>query len=406
MPGEPPPTARELKAVRGRLDPCPDPSRIRGVDKPGTTSGALDGSDEATGRVFPCEQCGADLVFDATAQSLRCTRCDFVRAVDLSGAAPVQEQDLSRALDRVARQRTTTSSLPAEEVQCESCGASVVFADNVTSKECEYCGAPRQRGGVHKAADRLPVDGVLPFKVERKQASDSMAGWVKSRWFAPNEFLRRGVEGRFSGTYLPFWTYDAMTANWYRGERGEHYTVEVERNGKKEREVRTRWYPASGSFSRFFDDVLVCATDKGLPAKVVRELEPWPLTDVVPYAQQLLAGYGAKTYDISVSDGFREAKSRMDAAIHAEACRRIGGDVQRIHDIKSRFDALTYKHLLLPVWMLTYRYHDKPYRVIVNATTGEVQGERPWSAVKIALAVIAGLLVVLAIVIAQQEGGQ
>ncbi len=371
----------------------------------GSTAGAPHGSDEGTGRVFPCDQCGSDLVFDARSQTLRCTRCDFSKAIALDGAPPVQEQDLSRALDNLSHRKNAGAvALPALEVQCDTCGAKVVFANNVTSKECEYCGAPRQRGGVHAASDRIAVDGMLPFQVEQRTAADALASWVKSRWFAPNEFLRRGVEGKFSGNYLPFWTYDAMTANWYTGERGEHYTVEVERDGKKERETRTRWYPASGSFTRFFDDVMVCATE-GLPKKVIQELEPWPMERVVPYTQQLLAGFGAKTYDITVGDGFREAKQRMDAAIHDEARRRIGGDEQRVHSVKSRYDALTYKHLLLPVWMLTYRFHEKPYRVVVNATTGEVQGERPYSAVKIALAVIAAIIAVIIVVMIKQSKG-
>lgn len=359
----------------------------------GTTSGELSASEEGSGRVFPCEACGADLVFDAGRQVLRCTRCDFTRAVRLDGAPPVQEQDLTQALERLSRERHTGAvSLPAEELSCDSCGAKVVFAGNVTSKECEYCGAPRQRGGVHRSVERVPVDGVLPFQVEQRAAAGALAEWVRSRWFAPNEFLRRGVEGRFSGSYLPYWTYDAMTASWYTGERGEHYYVTVERNNQKVQERRTRWYPASGSFSRFFDDVMVCAAT-GLPAGVVQALEPWPLERVVPYTQQLLAGYGAKTYDLSVSDGFKEAKQRMDAALRREAARRIGGDDQRVHSVRTRYEALTFKHLLLPVWMLTYRYADKPYRVIVNATTGEVQGERPYSAVKIALAVLVGLII-------------
>jgi hypothetical protein len=226
----------------------------------------------------------------------------------------------------------------------------VVFAGNVTSKECEYCGAPRQRGGVHRGVERVPVDGVLPFQVEQKAAATALSEWVRSRWFAPNEFLRRGVDGRFSGSYLPYWTYDAMTASWYVGERGEHYYVTVERNNQKVQERRTRWYPASGSFSRFFDDVMVCAST-GLPDGVVRALEPWPLERVVPYTQQLLAGYGAKTYDLSVADGFKEAKQRMDAALRQEAARRIGGDDQRVHSVRTRYEALTFKHLLLPVWM-------------------------------------------------------
>ena len=94
----------------------------------------------------------------------------------------------------------------------------------------------------------------------------------------------------------------------------------------------------------------------------------------------------------------------LATAIHIDVCQRIGGDQQRIHVLNTRLDALTFKHLLLPVWMLAYRYHDRPYRVFINAGTGEVQGERPYSVVKITFAVlgIAAVALIAAFLLAQR----
>ncbi len=103
---------------------------------------------------------------------------------------------------------------------------------------------------------------------------------------------------------------------------------------------------------------------------------------------------------MELDDGFVEGKRRIDAAIDSDVRSRIGGDKQRVHSIQSRYDAITFKHLLLPVWLMTYRYHDKPYRLFVNAATGEVQGQRPYSWVKIFFAVMAGTAAVGAIVMA------
>jgi hypothetical protein len=83
----------------------------------------------------------------------------------------------------------------------------------------------------------------------------------------------------------------------------------------------------------------------------------------------------------------------MEEALRADVKKRIGGDEQRVHSMDVNYSALTYKHILLPVWILAYRYSDKPYRVVVNATTGSVHGERPWSPVKIGLAIFFALLV-------------
>jgi hypothetical protein len=256
---------------------------------------------------------------------------------------------------------------------------------------------------VHTAANRITTDTLLPFLVEERIARQKLAEWVRSRWFAPNEFLRKGVEGKFSGSYLPYWTFDSLTANRYVGERGEYYYVTVGSGKNRRRERRTRWYPASGDFQRFFDDVLTLAS-RGLSREMMRELEPWPLDRCVPFNQEMLAGFLARTYEIELDEGFQDAKRRIDEAIEADVRSRIGGDTQRIHDIRTHYGAITFKHLLLPVWLLAYKYHETVYQTMINATTGEVQGDRPYSWVKITLAVICGLIVagILALVFSQR----
>jgi hypothetical protein len=163
--------------------------------------------------------------------------------------------------------------------------------------------------------------------------------------------------------------------------------------GKNKRTVRhTRWWPAAGAFERFFDDLLVVTT-RGLNPELVLALEPWPLARCVPFNQQMLAGYLARTYEIELEQGFQDAKQRIDEALVADVHRRIGGDTQQIHSIQTLYNALTFKHLLLPVWLLAYRYKDKVYQVMINGATGEVQGERPYSWIKITLSVLAAAAV-------------
>jgi hypothetical protein len=249
---------------------------------------------------------------------------------------------------------------------------------------------PLQLAEAYEAPDRIPVDGVLPFHIDKEKARDNLRQWIKSRWFAPNDFIARSVKGRFSGVYLPYWTFDALTFTRYEGQRGEHYTVTVGSGKNRHTVVKTRWYPAYGSFDRFFDDVLTLAST-GLPTKRLVALEPWPLNACVPFDRQFLAGFLARTYEVEIDRGFAQAKELMDRALEAEVRERIGGDVQIVESIEADYSAITYKHLLLPVWMMAYRYKEKVYQVVVNAGTGEVQGDRPYSWVKITLAVLGGL---------------
>ena len=368
-----------------------------------TTAEAGANADPALGRNFPCEGCGAKLEFHIGQQSLKCPFCGTEKALEIPEGAEVVEKDLGAALRlQVERRREQGARSLTAEIKCGSCGGTTMFTGTLTSSECPYCGSPLQRENVHDSPDRIPADGVLPFLVTREQAHENLKKWVASRWFAPNEFRRRGVSGVFSGIYLPYWTYDAMTATRYSGQRGEAYYVTVGSGKNRRQERRVSWYPASGAFQRFFDDVLVCAC-VGVPQKLLLALEPWPLSKVIPFTPQALSGYLARTYDVELDAGLDAAKGRMAQAIETEVRQRIGGDEQRIWSIQTMHSALSFKHLLLPVWLLTYRYGDKPYQLAVNAATGEVQGERPWSWIKITLAVLAGLAVIAVIVYVQRQ---
>ena len=349
--------------------------------------------------MFPCDQCGADLKFDIGQQELKCPYCGYVKQIVLPADQSVGEQDFEAMLDRLAELRREGVSQKAQtrEIRCEACGGTAVFTGTLTSSECPYCGTPIQREHIHDSPQRVPVDGVLPFRIDHDTAQENLKNWVKSRWFAPNSFRRQGVRGKFNGVYLPFWTFDAFTFNRYAGERGEHYYVEVKDGDQTRREQRTRWSFTSGSFQKFFDDVMVSATE-GLPRDELLALEPWPLAECVPFNQQMLAGFLARTYDLELEPGFRDAKVRMDAAIESETRRRIGGDEQRVHSLDSHYSEITYKHLLLPTWLMAYRFRDKAYQVMVNATTGKVQGQRPYSWVKITFAVLAVIAVIAGIV--------
>lgn len=345
---------------------------------------------EEHSRSFPCEGCGSDLEFNIQVQQLKCPYCGFEKEIDLSEEAVIEEQDLNAMLEVQANKKTPAEQSQDTEYNCKACAGTVLFQNNIISTECPYCGSPIQKDEVHGASNRIPTDAVLPFMIARDDAQKNLREWVNSRWFAPNDFKERGVKGKFNGLYMPHWTFDALTFNEYRGERGENYTVKDSEGNTK---TKTRWYPASGRFQRFFDDVLVCAV-RDAKRSLMEKLEPWHLDKVTPFNQESLAGYTAMTYEVELKEGFGIGKDRMTDAIRQEVKRRVGGDKQRIHNLKTRYDGLTYKNLMLPVWMLAYHYNDKSYQVVVNASTGEVQGERPWSWLKILGAALLGLSII------------
>lgn len=339
-------------------------------------------------RRFPCKQCGAKLEFAPGTSALKCPYCAAENEIAPDGVAA--ERDYRTELAALGEAAPSAAVL---SVKCGACAAEVTLPPNVTSLSCPFCGS--NIVAQPTSASRIRPNAVLPFKVTREEAVAAFRAWVSSRWFAPGTLKTKALlETGVAGVYMPAWTYDARSVTDYVGKRGEAYTVTVGSGKHRRTERRVRWYPASGRVHNNFDDVLVLASHS-LPADKAKALDPWDLTAVVPYADDYLAGFGAECYQVDLPAGFALAQAEMEGWITLSIRNDIGGDEQQIDRRHSEYHDVKFKHLLLPVWIAAYRYHDKVYRFLVNARTGEVQGERPYSKIKIAAAIFAGVIVAL-----------
>ncbi|MCA9291695.1 MAG: hypothetical protein KDA25_11250 [Phycisphaerales bacterium] len=341
--------------------------------------------------VFPCGQCGADLAFAPGTSSLRCGFCGHLNEIE-RGLEPIEEIDFRQT---VAALGAAAPHVDVTSCHCTTCGVTLDRPPDLASFSCPYCGSNIV---VTAQTTRLITpQAVLPFRVERRAAEAAFHKWISGLWFAPGKLKRYArTERRLDGVYVPYWTFDSDTSTDYTGLRGDYYYVTrtVRVNGKTQtrRERRIRWSSARGHVKDRFDDVLVLASTS-LPKAYADELEPWPLDGLAPYRDDYLAGFRAERYHVELDAGFVEGRAIMEQGIRRTVCRDIGGDVQRINELRIHHDTITFKHILLPMWISTYRYRDRVFRILVNACTGEVQGERPWSAWKIAGAVLAGLAV-------------
>ena len=85
----------------------------------------------------------------------------------------------------------------------------------------------------------------------------------------------------------------------------------------------------------------------------------------------------------------------MDAKLRQMCAAQIPGDTYRNLDVRANYSGQTFKHILAPVWLMTYVYGAKSYQVVVNGVTGTIAGSRPYSWIKVTLLVIALLIVFL-----------
>ncbi len=343
-----------------------------------------------------CPNCGASLSYKPGTTRLICEHCGSSFEIKAEGPVPdpQKENDLTAALAGTGQGSQQQGQ--AFVVKCPACGAETAMEKNIFSSECAFCGSP-----ITVAPDARSVanpQAVLPFALEKTAAMSEFSNWLRRLWFAPNALKKSASSERLNGVYLPFWTYDANTVSAYQGERGEHYfeTVRQVVNGREQdvKVMKTRWFPASGRVSRAFNDVLIAAS-QALPGKYLDLLEPWDLSKLAPYDQRYLSGFKAEISQLAIQEGFNAAKQVMGAVINQDACQDIGGDEQRVHSVQTQYSATTYKNILLPVWLSVYRYGNKVYRFVVNARTGEVHGERPYSVIKIILAVLIALVILV-----------
>lgn len=373
--------------------PPPPPPPVPGPAQPERGLGKADDGLPAGSAQYPCKRCGASLAFAPGTSALACPYCGEQNAI-AAAKAVIHELDYQAHLAKAAESQDTVDRIVSK---CDSCGAEVQFPDNVTSHKCPFCAEPVV--AARESAKALRPRSVLPFKLDARAALASYRKWLASRWFVPSDLKRSTrVEDRFNGVYLPYWTYDAKAHTRYTGARGEHYYVTTsytDSEGRRQtrRERRTRWYPAAGLVHDVFDDVLVPASTS-LPQNELDKLEPWDLPELAPYDDAFLAGFRAESYTVDLPAGFAGACVKMEPKIRASIRRDIGGDVQQIHTMQTSHSEVTFKHLLLPVWVATYRYKKRLFRVLVNARTGEVIGKRPYSWIKISVAIIAGLMFV------------
>lgn len=354
---------------------------------------------------FPCKSCGAKLDFDPKQTRLKCGYCGYAEDIPQS-EADVKEHDFENFDPKKLGKGLGKEFKP---VKCEQCGANTEVDPKLTSLLCAFCGSnqviPREQ-----TQATLKPESLLPFKIAKDQVIDMFRTWIQGLWFRPNALKQQARPDGVQGVYIPYWTYDAMTYSFWRAEAGYHYYVTEsyrdQQGQNRTRQVqKTRWEPVSGRHSNYYDDVLVPAS-KSVEYSLAKGLEPFDTKALVPYKPDYLAGIIAEDYQSDVKECWPKAKSEIDDRIRAEIVRMIPGDTHRNLSVKSSYNNRTYKLCLLPIWIATYRYQDKPYRYLVNGQTGKVHGEAPYSWIKITLFVLALIAVIVGIVLLTQGGKQ
>lgn len=347
---------------------------------------------------FACPACGADARWEPSRQSLVCPYCSTVSPAKLADdGSLIEENDLVAGLRRLTPDQRGWQA-ETKSVRCQNCNAISVFDPKHVARACEFCGSPAIVPADQQQAPIRP-SSLLAFTVPEAKVREQMRRWYATRWFAPNALKSRAITDTLHGVYLPYWTFDAQVhADWTADSGYYYYETETYRDAQgnlQTRQVRkVRWVPSSGSLDHFFDDELVAAS-KGVRGDLLTKIEPFPTTsDLKPYDPGYVAGWVVEQYQLDLVAAAQRSRETMDAKLRSLCASQVPGDTHRNLRVSADYRGQTFKHILAPVWLLAYVYGRKSFQVVVNGVTGAIAGDRPYSWIKITLAVLAALILV------------
>ncbi len=361
-------------------------------------------ADVAALHKYPCAACGAQAEWNPTRQALVCSFCGTVAPFSIDEAGSVVEIDLVKALRELPDEARGWMS-ERRSVQCQSCKAVSVFDPARVGQNCDFCGSPKL---VPYDEIKAPIrpQSLLAFKVSENEVRERIRQWYASKWLAPNSLRKRALVDRVRGIYIPYWTFDAHVVCPWEAEAGHYYyTTETYRDNQGRRQTRqvrnVRWEPASGEVRHFFDDEPVPGTH-GVSLELLKQVEPFPTAELVPYDTAFLSGFVVEHYQVVLLEAAEASRAQMTRKLHAMCAREVPGDTHRNLQIHPTFSGQTFKHVLVPVWLLTYIYANRAWQVVVNGYTGRIAGEYPKSWWKIAFLLLLAVIVLL-VVLTMQE---
>ncbi len=349
-----------------------------------------------------CPACGAQAEWNAGRQKLVCPFCGTESPYVLDTATgEVQEIDLTATLREMPEDLRGWQA-PKKTVKCRSCQAVSVFDAERVGQRCEFCGSPAI---VDYEEIKSPIrpQGVLPFRVSDAQVREAMRRWYASLWFAPGTLKARALVDTLKGVYLPYWTFDAQVRCPWQAEAGYYYYVTEtfrDSNGRTQtRQVqKVRWEWAQGVVDHFFDDTPVPGT-KGVSLDLLRSVEPFPTGEVVPYDRGFLSGFIVEHYQVVLIDAVQKARDAMHRQLVGLCAAAVPGDTHRNLRIDPSYSGETFKHVLVPVWLLVYTYGSRSFQVLANGYTGKIAGNYPKSFWKIFFTVLLVVAIVLLVIV-------
>ena len=314
-----------------------------------------------------------------------CTRChNPIDSADQFCDYCGLEIELEGGQEQGAPAAGASASLGAYTLDCRQCGAVIRYDARAGSPRCPFCGSvaveekPSPDGGI-------TPEKLVTFGASRDATTAAIHSWLARGFCRPSDLAARAQVTEMRPVYLPYWLF-ACTAS-------IRWTADCSATLPG---ARADWRPVGGDFAEDFKDLLIAASG-GISQQELRAVAPYDFSSAVPFARTSIEGAMVEDFRIPRKSARRHLYEYVAELATTRAAALAPGSRSRNVHVNPLVSDTSAVPVLLPVWIAAYRYHDRPYRVVVNGQTGKLTGRAPvsWVKVSVALAIVAVIAISL-----------
>ena len=299
-------------------------------------------------------------------------------------AATVRALSASEDSTAETKRVATTQIAAIYAFACESCGASMSYDASAQALRCPFCGSTRLQS--RPDARTLKPERVVVSRIDRAAVEQTLRGWLAEGFWQPGDAAAASVLASATQVYVPFWMFSAGTQTNWVGDQSPPPVYS-----------RADWYSLSGQHRGQHAAIAVAASSVLLSSEIDAIL-PFEIRDSEAAQSIDLANEVVEDFRLPRAQARQLARGKIELA-ESQACQQyFNGSVRNLH-VNVVISDMLGRTMLAPVWIMVYRYRDKPYRVLVNAQTGKLHGSKPVSVMKISFAVIAFVIIILIVVL-------
>jgi hypothetical protein len=322
--------------------------------------------------------------YDLQKLDLVCRNCGYTQSTSERQASASAEQVLDFVMPTTRAHRWVSTR---QQVTCENCASVTLLPPERKADHCPYCGSNRFMLSP-TAEEFLDPNVIGLMKVEADEALKKVKNWLGGGILSPDDLTHKAGNLQLEAAYYPFWT--------FTGTMEIPWSCEVNLSSSKS----SKWVPRSGSEIQFFDNVLVTGL-RTFSGNALQAIEPFNLVDLLEFDPQYLAGWPALTYNIPLAEASLSAREKLVKGLSRSLSTKIEPLRQKrnLEIGAGKWSGMTYKLVLLPVWVGRYIYQKKPFRLLVNGQTGKVGGEKPQDRIKLSMLAVGFILVLVMLAI-------